>query len=131
MYSRKEIGRAVGYMSKTTVADNNQRGVVEMSNVASLELSKKLYELSGWEDKSKGGHRHTPDAPHYDAGCLLRKLSSQIDESYEYLSIRKLKGAGDGQQYSAGYGKGYRFRADSPEDALCKLAIKLFEEGVL
>ena len=90
-------------------------------NVASLENSKRLYELSGWEN--------TRDAhfdPAYDAGYLLRKFSKRIDVSFDLRN--------DGttlRYYIGGELPTQPIEADTPENALCLLAIKLFEEGVL
>lgn len=118
-------------------------------NVASLELSKELYELSGWDDTSfkweevgeygwdvaKASYLAAEDFPAYDLGFLLRKLPPFIGN--HVLTIEK-----DPIHYYAGYieigrnGKGallspYRQEADTPEDAVAKLAIELFKSGVL
>ena len=122
-----------------------------MSNVASLELSKKLRELSGWEDTRDFYHeqdnfneeteryerngkwviverkRADYNIPAYDCGYLLRRLPATT-------SVMHIKEKGQGEYevyFISGMTKAKRFYADTPEDALCKLAIKLFEEGVL
>lgn len=110
-------------------------------NVASLELCKELYELSGWYDTSFVWSRNSlanrpltfkPDAvfddpPAYDLGFLIRKMPRRV----------KLR------TYSNGYavqwqknGAVYRnqermFEAESPEDCLCMLAIFLLKEGII
>lgn len=104
---------------------------------ANLENCKRLYELSGWDDTDysfgymKGktaivgerGTEHAFDDPHsaYDSGYLLRKLPPHAD-------LTKVEA---GKIYYAVHHQEYDFQADNPEDALCLLAIKLFEEGIL
>jgi len=134
-------------------------------STASLENSKRLYELSGWDDMpgetsydwhnmvndewellektffssdaAKGRHLAEKLYPAYDAGYLLRKL-----EPLELQSCINYCQHYDGSRnYCASYdpfnvedqetGKAIFAYADTPEDALCLLAIKLFEEGVL
>lgn len=129
-----------------------------MSNTASLELSKKLYELSGWEETEKvfeilEGNAVQPrsmalahrwDTPAYDAGYLLRKLPNKMQDEGWLLSLDH-DGMDDAEEkiiWLARYYDGDTVgdetpisicpvTADTPEDALCKVAIKLFEEGVL
>lgn len=105
--------------------------------VASLELCKELYELSAWEIPDDQTHwSHTvaasapehfelwpkkyahADIPAYDLGYLLRKLAVAT-------IIQK-----NGEEYTAVYDT-YMYRAATPEDATCKLAIELFKSGVL
>lgn len=112
-------------------------------NVASLENCKRLYELSGWDDDSLWFYCHghamqstefdTADFhqhyPAYDAGYLLRKLPHQIDGIYDL-------GLYPGKKYLALYVEPdglsqYDQVEDTPENALCKLAIKLIEKGIL
>jgi len=102
---------------------------------ASLELCRELYELSGWEgDKD---WRHEPKAPAYDCGYLLRKLPySVLDEYQSKVYGVKLKATASGG-WVAWYGEigqsteMYFNSADTPEDAICSLAISLFRNGVL
>ena len=115
-------------------------------NTANLENCKRLYELSGWEDGKlfpvDGGNY-----PTYSAGYLLRHLPETLD--LEKTTVKDLFVA----KFPNGYLADYRYRdphqqnrgggwwhrydkakeveADTPEDALCLLAIKLFETGVL
>jgi hypothetical protein len=84
-----------------------------MSNVASKELSRELWELSSWPHDVAYG---------YSLGYLLRKLHSpslQLETTpsgrWVCRSIQYLN-----QQV-----------ADTPEDAAVKLAILLFKQGVL
>ena len=137
-------------------------------STASLENSKRLYELSGWHDNGdrwyftatdgkvigtatprilkgdkdyKGGYR--TDIPAYDAGYLLRKLQEALPhkkiEKHHKITRgvfwREGRWCTQRERYGVGADrdewKVYVYHADTPEDALCLLAIKLFEEGVL
>ena len=119
-----------------------------MSNTASLENSKRLYGLSGWDDMprktsydwhnmvndewellektffssdaAKGRHLAEKLYPAYDAGYLLRKLPGT--ELYDATNCWQAENTSL---------QNWRTVQDTPEDALCLLAIKLFEEGVL
>jgi hypothetical protein len=125
-------------------------------NVASLELCKELYELSKWFDT---GYKHyeingkyeilpsikiTDDwgdegrnvlsmlAPAYDLGYLLRKLEPLTEERGRlFVTTRNV---GD---WTAGFSATYdafhddKGIADTPEGAVCSLAISLFKAGVL
>lgn len=121
-------------------------------NVASLELCKELYELSGWNNASyiheclpnksyvttlsTHNMEHYKDNwyyPAYDLGFLIRKLPPEIkrhelvmhrySNSYDFCYEHDTRDYGVEQLAYA--------TADAPEDALCNLAIKLFEEGIL
>lgn len=116
-------------------------------NVASLELCKELYELSGWDNTEFGwfdvdGDTHwaiTHDAggadvvPAYDCGYLLRQLpNTSLEQTVKLFA--------DGAVYTAIYYRhkngGYDTNSfhtvkDTPENALCKLAIELFKQNVL
>jgi hypothetical protein len=114
-------------------------------NVASLENCKKLYELSGWETgewftfgaEDAISLDEFPDIPKYDLGYLLRKLPKEI------YAGRFLHLTYPIDLWVAGYttdvdgvvvGKvsfDNMQTADTPEDAVCLLAIKLFEQGQL
>lgn len=109
-------------------------------NVASLELSKELFELSGWKD-THFSYRATPsnsgkdyrvidispniqqDIPAYDLGYLLRKLPSQIalTKGIFYACTWIAEDHNDS----------HNFIAKTPEDAVAKLAIELFKQGIL
>lgn len=101
-------------------------------DVASLELCKELYELSGWEGSIGLRYLTRFDDEHgvYTLGFLLRKLPREYDDAM--LQIR----AND-KSWSASYtvlGDPYsdvESKADTPENALCALAIELLEQGVL
>lgn len=123
-----------------------------MSNVASLELCKGLYELSGWSDckfywsmmVERGEevpgeeyvmynlHDYTNikhgqyNFPAYDLGYLLRKLPTDC-----LISVYE-----QGKTYycmkdTSGAESTYDVEANTPEDAACKLAIELIKQGVL
>lgn len=119
-------------------------------NVASQELCKELFELSGWQyDHGTNGlwyTDHTPDlvvatyingdsTPAYDLGYLLRKLPETIrDDNYPVIS--RYYRAGWAAFYEASYEyeqteRSYMVEADTPEDAAAKLAIELSKQGVL
>lgn len=124
-----------------------------MTYTASLELSKELYELSGWigthnfywngkaacdisaETIEWGLEHYNHNAfPAYDLGYLLRKLNTP-----KHTTLVGSLG-GNSKRYSASYipdelGK-YDIevmhrKSDTPENALCSLAIALFKAGVL
>lgn len=121
-------------------------------NTASLENCKKLYELSGWDDTywiwsySRVGEEvslHVRDTdlelsdyqeayPAYDAGYLLRKLQPVTKDHGRLFVTTRDKG-----DWTAGFSGTYdrwhddKGFGDIPEDAVCLLAIKLFEEGNL
>lgn len=101
-------------------------------NVANLENCKRLYELSWWDDDDlerfdhhiEGGSSTIDNIPKYPLGYLLRKLKS--------CSVMHF---GNGK-YGANTGGildslKLLIEAETPEDATCLLAIKLFEEGIL
>lgn len=130
-----------------------------MSDVASLELCKELYGLSGWRDTFLAYHQRLADSaqpfvdtwdevwniteielhPAYDSGYLLRKLPRTLHDAGYWLYIESQP-----NQYAAYYcdpshqlyfvsNNVYRAReyADTPEDALCLLAIELIRQGIL
>lgn len=128
-------------------------------NVASLELCKELYELSGWHDTQQYGYQKSEDDyaiqyqvnketkpgwwwyegisawAAYDLGYLLRKLPESIEDSESYKLWLSMDNLGsDGWQFS------YRKFTDkpatlavagTPENAACKLTIELFKQGIL
>lgn len=122
-------------------------------NTAKLEHCKELYELSGWEDTSywhaevyavteptiamwdvidhRGGHGTYPA---YDCGYLLRKLPREIDVDGDQVAL-DLCPMGDSDNWLAMYYSsntlGETVEAETPEDALCLLAIKLLKEGTI
>lgn len=129
-------------------------------NIASLDNCKRLYELSGWEtedwyDLDLDGVPEeylatTEDKiddndyiPAYTAGYLLRKLPkfgkyTTGDGNIERNRTRLTLTVADSGTWvatmdskSEAHGWVDPQYADTPEDALCLLAIKLFEEGIL
>lgn len=110
-------------------------------NVASLDLCKRLYELSGWDDVNATWQDFGTDQfplfqvvtnermsvgggmefPAYDLGYLLRKLPN-------WTNIEKWHEKAEGGLYLA---RGeddlpHQYKADAPEDAAAKLCIGLF-----
>lgn len=127
-------------------------------NVAPLDLCRELYELSGWgadcehhwlhrdlynrmprQSDLKDGQSEEDYAPAYDLGYLIRKLPGHIvltSTTWDGIHTEKPKGQELDYQASACYQsnvKGLLVQevANTPEDALCKLAIQLFKQGVL
>jgi hypothetical protein len=98
-----------------------------MTSKSSSDVSLELRKLSGWQYDQFGG---------YSLGYLLRKLPAHIlsakHEEQTWLFVER-----DDDGYGAGYqtveGKTWELYcvADNPEDALAKLAIELFKQGVL
>lgn len=107
--------------------------------VASLENSKKLYELSAWicnplHRVQMGGDMKEKrwEEQRYDLGYLLRKLPKQLNEEQKFYFHPAYKKENEGMwcigyRYSGTIG----FIAETPEDVACLLSIKLFEEGIL
>jgi hypothetical protein len=130
-------------------------------NVASLELCKELYELSGWGNNPATGdssekvwhqtanlppndwicwertHLADGNIPAYDLGYLLRKLPAYIPTHDEHADDYLLRICPNytGDMWSADYFGLERLlyfqQADTPEDAACKLAIELWKQGIL
>lgn len=103
---------------------------------ASLELSKELYELSGWDLMDKYYSGNGTIIPANDLGYLLRKLPIMHPET-KMFAKRQVACWGeqngwhaywitDDQEIEISSGA-----ADTPENAACKLAIELFKAGVL
>lgn len=116
-------------------------------NVASLDLCKELYELSKWADTYMmwGNDDESNDrvlkndlymgvdylAPAYDLGYLLRKLPYKLDNN-KFLQVSMGSVSAVARYGAVGQAKlSLIKRADTPENALCKLAIELFKQGVL
>lgn len=119
-------------------------------NVASLDLCKELYDLSGWKHSANGlttlspapdkiGRQFEQICPAYDLGYLLRKLPGHIaiqSTTWDDVHTEKVRGQELDYQAVACYQsniKGVLIQevADTPEDAIALLAIKLFKQGVL
>lgn len=107
-----------------------------MSEVASLELCKELYELSGWIDPSQNGYSHVPGAPYYSLGYLLRKLAvvQMITLRYVHSGYRLSLDSPEWYDkwicFLPDTRQGDYIVADTPEDAVCKLAIELWKQGI-
>jgi hypothetical protein len=112
-----------------------------MVAVASLELCRELYELSGWPvDAAFFPVKHSTDKPipAYHLGYLVRKLPKYIEydrQSYWF----ELRPAGVRPKANTWWVACYvndepdipYLGSGEPEDAVCKLAIELFKQGVL
>lgn len=124
-------------------------------NTTSLEISKKLYEVSGWIDED-ANYGYDEDGslepiylvfddlehwPAYDTGFLLRKLparpylktdNGRLQKYPNQLSVEPRPDGSCRAIYLTTGSRNYLLAdGDTPEDALGLLAIKLFEEGVL
>lgn len=107
-----------------------------MNEVASLDLCKELYELSGWEDTHfyYGGHptavytssSNLAEYPAYSLGYLLRKLPS-------CPMLKKLPKdvVGDWVIGVGIDGRYFEKLGDTPENVCAELAIELFKQGIL
>lgn len=119
-----------------------------MYNTASEELSRELYALTDWDNTnlfSDGSVWFTQDnleagdvdindpddnlTPMYELGYLLRKLPeaatvSKASKTYGawIAGVTDIEHALENPTFQ---------EADTPEDALCKLAIELFKQGIL
>lgn len=117
-------------------------------DVADLDLCKELYELSGWKSShhfhGDGGIfecNNKPDTniPAYDLGYLMRKLPKYIFAFGEECRL-EIVPQGFSERGLSAWCTCYESRDelinflnvdDSPENALCKLAIELFKQGIL
>lgn len=105
-----------------------------MSDVASLELCKELYELSGWKPEGTGyEYAHNVyrfngeiKAYLYTLGYLLRKLPKGCSV-FRTVSSDEVWIATAGMKRLDDFYSG----SDTPENAACKLTIELFKQGVL
>lgn len=104
---------------------------------ANIDICKELYELSSWDDTDNNRYLGKGnEVPMYECGYLLRKLPESIESGLKdrkaWLSMDNL--GSDGWQYCYRSGRAIPVCiviADTPEDALCKLAIELFKQGIL
>lgn len=122
-----------------------------MSEVASLDLCKELYELSEWEATDNSYMKYSLNEnpslvpiPFNDTGAKLLSGSEEWHipaYSLGYL-LRKLEQGWVGKTKSGLFYATYKFKpgsgtssirqaGKSPEDALCRLFIELFKSGVL
>lgn len=107
--------------------------------VASLELCKELYELSGWNDAKELRQEIYFDHDslvnnaytvcRYDLGYLLRKLPNKLDGPINYWF--SLSVGNSGEWLTLYDGTTHLALADTPENAVCQLAIELIKAGVL
>lgn len=117
-----------------------------MTDVASLELCKELYEVSGWFSAELRDSYYTPvgkrkghlvkdvsasdkmplQLPAYTLGYLLRKLPKGCSV-FRTVSSDEVWIATAGMKRLDDFYSG----SDTPENAACKLTIELFKQGVL
>lgn len=120
-----------------------------MSDVASLDLCKELYELSGWGDDEiiHFGYREDGTVAHfrvwpamcpaYDLGYLVKKLPSPLVVHEPPQCFVELKRYGEPwvamyrQENTMQPVAALRFDSLTPEDAAAKLCIELFKQGIL
>lgn len=121
-------------------------------NVASLGLCRELYELSGWQPligQNYTKHQGHIGYPRYDLGFLLRKLQERPVVALRQRAGRRwaascqwaeltpegkellATGAHMAIPATATNVKDVEQRADTPEDAVTKLAIELFKQGII
>lgn len=110
---------------------------------ATLDNSKKLYELTGWEGTGVMGTLPqdigtSPKGRIYDSDYLLEKLPAKINHDKEdYFLVLWPSGFAEPELWFAAYTDAYYVdmpflaNTETPADALCLLAIKLKEEGVM
>lgn len=104
-------------------------------NLTSRKIGKELHKISGWEPPFFTMIDGKLTNMQYDLGYLLRRLpqESQIDKGhFQY---------GDGIRYHAKYSWNTELpnrerhyateSAATPEDAAARLAIRLFEQGIM
>lgn len=111
----------------------------KLYTVAEMDLDN--YRFRGESEPNRRFREENTFYPAYDSGYLLRKLPESfeadglhyIGDSIQPVFYPDMDITNDGFEF--GYTNGgenmYTSTADTPEDALCKLAIRLFEEGVL
>lgn len=119
-------------------------------NVASLELCKELYELSGWWESTENWYVPNNDAykarhesvrgpenfewqyPAYDLGYLLRKLPRRRpDDVFSGVQLMTVDDETWACRIAAPKHDFVWGVAGTPEDAAAKLAIELFKKGIL
>lgn len=127
-----------------------REGRMNKIGVASLDLCKELHRVSGWKDTqliyyaNAGEHSGTVDdrrmlmekdanLPAYDSGFLLERLPHfielvQLSGGYTPNGWRAIKKSSQDYWHKGGP---IQVDSDNPTDALCKLAIELFKQGVL
>lgn len=115
-----------------------------MSEVASLEISKQLYEISGWKDTHFSWRSQykqearivdiqpniESDTPAYDLGYIMRKLPTQISNHPLHLSYNIYSLYWDIRYHIADSGE-YITTNVQLTDCVALLAIKLFKNGII
>jgi len=103
-------------------------------NVASLDLCRELYELSGWYKGQSQYSQYSQDSqengtikniPRYDLEFLLRKLAIYgVEIRYGDLLCEVSSPALPGIVIRSS-------KPNGPEDDVCRLAIELIKKGIL
>lgn len=100
---------------------------------ASRVISAMLYEVSKWDSVRLDTYpKDGPDlmCPAYDLGFVLRKMPKYLLAGNTNTPLR-MTVEPDYYCFRYGFEPGHSAKAKSPEDAICKLAIKLFERGLI
>src|SRR5229473_541731 len=111
-------------------------------NTASFALCKELYEMSHWTLTEKHWYQGKPiynapwgwDCAAYDLGFLLEKLPQNSWVGYTDTSGQRgyaLAKTYAWNEKGTDIDRIVQCSADTLEDAACKLAIELFERGIL
>lgn len=90
-----------------------------------------LYQVSKWDSVRLDTYpKDGPDqmCPAYDLGFVLRKMPTYLVINGVHTPL-KMSREPDYYCFRYGVNAGYSAKSKSPEDAICKLAIKLFERG--
>lgn len=112
-------------------------------NVASLELCKELYELSGWTDTDNRWYQDDGwyvgatgtnglSAPAYDLGYLIRKAGggAGVTKHSTYYTARRPDMFGAPENKDPLNGR-IGWDGDTPEDAMCIMFIELIQKGLM
>lgn len=101
---------------------------------ASIEVSRELFDLSGWcpSRNCSSDHKNTP--PDYELGFLVRQLPKSINRANRKDSTSKigLCVTKQNSMWEAKYWKSRHYKfAKIPEDAVALLAIELIKLGLI
>lgn len=101
--------------------------------VASLELARTLYELSGQTWITRTRFSEDEITPMYGLGFLLRKLLPLVTPDGDHCVYLFLSGGWYTAEYQVGGGhrKEWIRDADTPENATAQLCIELFKQKIL
>jgi hypothetical protein len=114
-----------------------------MARYVTEDLCDRLFKLTGWEDtqevfvNGKPTWRNSPgvadtNTPVYRMGYLLDKLDNiHLELKHPYLGVDYLNLWGAYYYADDYYGVDYVAAGKTPEEAMAKLTIELFEKGVI